>query len=248
MRRCHRVQKLRGQQSTRYQTIHQAGGVHRGANHETMIDPARMITVRVAPSRPIEIRGHRHKTRRRKIEPIKHKPPHGGTEFGVHGLLDELAHEDVANVRIRPAGAWGEVEFPTNPLQHFVHRPRPITPRNRVVIGDEPAIVWHAGAVLQQVTQRPAAPGQALVKRQSTSRNQLNGVPPSPNPFPQGRGPLVVRTAIALSHGGRGLGLDGYTHSHRRSRLLPRLRLLEAHDVEVRSHDQGGAGHRPQIR
>jgi hypothetical protein len=88
--------------------------------------------------------------------------------------FDDLANEQVADVRIAPAVARLEIEaIRRDALEQLCDAPGLVAAPNRLMIGGEIAIVRDTGAVLQQLPQRIRAAVDPVVEAKHTAGDQL---------------------------------------------------------------------------
>jgi hypothetical protein len=128
------------------------------------------------------------------------------------GMLDQLADEQIAHIRIRPARTGlepGRVRI--YPREQLADRPGRPTARNRVMIGVERPVIGNARTMLQQLAQRVTPAGKRRVQREPSGIDEHerggseHGFSEAP---PWDRGIGDIANSDRPVHHGRGHHLD----------------------------------------
>jgi len=130
-------------------------GFGRSADGEAVIDPARMVARGIPPGCAVQIAGLRRDSDAGHPERLEDETAKGRTELLPRHLLEEPAHEEVADIRIRPAvtGRKDDV-VGADPPEQLLAAPRLLPALHGLVILDEVTILGQARRVLEKLPQR----------------------------------------------------------------------------------------------
>src|SRR6266542_1167576 len=102
---AHGGEELAGHEPPDHQSMQEQRSFGRGAHGEAVIDPARMIAHGISPGRAVQIARLTGDLHVGHAEGLEDEPAKGGADLFPGHLLDETAHEEVADIRICPAVA-----------------------------------------------------------------------------------------------------------------------------------------------
>jgi hypothetical protein len=145
----------------------------RGADGEAVIDPARMISDGIPPGRTVQIARLLRHLHAGHTERLEDEAAKRGPQLLSCRLLDETAHEEVADIRIRPAMAGGEDEaVHGDPAEQILAAPRRLSALYGLAIFGEIAIVRHPRRVLEELAQRVGSGAEVCVESEATLRHE----------------------------------------------------------------------------